>query len=104
MIARLKKNDVVVVIAGDDKGQQGPIIAIDRKNDRVKVRGVAIATRHQKPKSNKDVGKIVKEEAYIPACKVMPVCPETKMGCRVQVNLNEQGERVRMSHHARIEL
>ena len=104
MLARLKKNDVVVVIAGENKGHQGPIIAIDRKNDRVKVRGVAVATRHQKPKSNKDVGKIVKEEAYIPACKVMPVCPETKTGCRVQVSLNEQGERVRMSHHARIEL
>ncbi len=104
MLARIKKNDVSRRNAGESKGLQGPIIAIDRKNDRVKVRGVAVATHHKKPKSNKDVGRIVKEEAYIPACKVMPVCPETKTGCRVQVSLNEQGERVRMSHQARIEL
>lgn len=104
MLARLKKNDVVVVISGDDKGKQGQIIAIDKTNDRVKVRGVAIVTRHQKPKSNKDVGKRVQEEAYILACKVMPVCPETKKACRVQVRLNDQGEKVRMSHRAQVEL
>jgi large subunit ribosomal protein L24 len=104
MIARLKKNDVVVVIAGKYKGQQGPIIALDKKNDVVKVRGVALMTCHRKAKSNKEVGKIVQEESYMPACKVMPLCPETKKACRVQVRLNEQGERVRMSHHAQIEL
>jgi large subunit ribosomal protein L24 len=104
MIARLKKNDVVVVISGKYKGQQGPIIEIDTKNDFVKVRGVAIKTCHRKAKSNKEVGKIVQEESYMPACKVMPLCPETKKPCRVRVKLNDQGERVRMSHRAQIEL
>lgn len=104
MLTRLKKNDLVVVISGDDKGKQGAIIAIDQASGRVKVRGVAIMTKHQKPKSAKDVGKKVQEEAYISASKVMPVCPETKKGCRVRIQLNEQGEKVRMSHRAQVEL
>lgn len=104
MLARIKKNDVVVVISGSDKGKQGQIISIDKKSDRVKVRGIALMTKHQKPKSEKDTGKKVQEEAYISASKVMPVCPETKKACRVQVRLNEQGERVRMSHRAQSEL
>lgn len=104
MLARLKKNDVVVIISGDDKGKQGAIIAIDKKSDRVKVRGIALVTKHQKPKSGKDVGKKVQEEAYIAACKVMPMCSETKKGCRVQVKLNGQGDKVRMSHRAQVEL
>ena len=104
MLARIKKNDVVVVISGSDKGKQGQIIAIDQEGGRVKVRGIALMTKHQKPKSAKDVGKKVQEEAYISASKVMPVCPETKKGCRVQARLNEQGEKVRMSHRAQSEL
>jgi len=104
MLTRLKKNDLVVVISGDDKGKQGAVIAIDPSSGRVKVRGVAIMTKHQKPKSAKDVGKKVQEEAYISASKVMPVCPETKKGCRVRIQLNEQGEKVRMSHRAQVEL
>lgn len=100
MVSRIKKNDTVVVLSGKDKGKQGEVIAIDRKNDLVKVRGIAIATKHQKPRSAQEKGKIVKEEAFIHACKVMPVCPETNKGCRVRSVVNEQGKRVRVSHRS----
>lgn len=52
-MAKLRKGDTVVVIAGKDKGKQGTILAV--KADRVKVQGVNIVTKHQKP--NQVLGK-----------------------------------------------
>ena len=62
-MAKLRKGDTVVVIAGKDKGKQGTILAV--KADRVKVEGINIVTKHQKP--NQMLGKeggIVKQEAF----------------------------------------
>lgn len=44
-MAKLRKGDTVVVIAGKDKGKQGTILAV--KADRVKVEGINIVTKHQ---------------------------------------------------------
>jgi large subunit ribosomal protein L24 len=104
MLSRIKKNDTVVVISGKDKGKQGEVIELDRKKGLVKVRGVFLATKHKKPRSEKEVGKIVQEERFIASCKVMPVCPETKMGCRVKVRELEGNKKVRMSHGAQVEI
>ncbi|WP_163069490.1 50S ribosomal protein L24, partial [Acinetobacter baumannii] len=52
-MAKLRKGDTVVVIAGKDKGKQGTILAV--KADRVKVEGINIVTKHQKP--NQMLGK-----------------------------------------------
>ena len=46
-MAKLRKGDQVIVIAGKDKGKQGTILAV--KDDRVKVEGVNIVKKHQKP-------------------------------------------------------
>lgn len=104
MLARIKKNDLVMVISGKDKGTQGHVIAIDRDNDSVQVKGVAIVTRHKKASGPKQAGGIVREERFIPACKVMPVCPESKKPCRVKVRINQDGSRTRVSHRSQAEL
>lgn len=104
MLARIKKNDLVVVISGKDKGKQGHVIAVDRDTDTVQVKGVAIVTRHKKARGPKEQAGIVREESFIPACKVQPVCPETKKPCRVRVRINQDGTRSRVSHRSQAEL
>jgi len=44
---KIKRDDEVIVIAGKDKGKQGTVQAV--KNDRIKVEGINIVTKHQKP-------------------------------------------------------
>lgn len=62
---KITKNATVLVLTGKDKGKQGQVIDILHKKGKVKVKGVAIVTRHKKPRRQGETGGIVKEEGYI---------------------------------------
>jgi large subunit ribosomal protein L24 len=100
MLHRIKKNDLVMVISGKDQGKQGSVIEVDIKNDKVKIKGIAVVTRHVKARSADKKSAIVKEESFIHASKVMPVCPTTKKPCRVRSKVLEDGSKVRISHRS----
>jgi ribosomal protein L24 len=64
---KLKTGDNVVVITGKDKGKEGKIIAVDRKNNRVMVEGVNMVSKHMKPTPMNQQGGIIKKEGFIDA-------------------------------------
>ena len=68
---RIKKGDMVKVIAGKDKDKEGKVIAVDTKNHRVLVEGVNMVTKHTKPSAANQQGGIVETEAYIAVSNVM---------------------------------
>jgi large subunit ribosomal protein L24 len=70
----IKKNDIVVVLSGRDKGKKGKVISTDAQGGKVVVEGVNMATKHRKPRRQTDPGGIMHQETPIYACKVMPVC------------------------------
>ncbi|MFA6066188.1 MAG: 50S ribosomal protein L24 [Candidatus Babeliaceae bacterium] len=72
-MAHVKKNDMVVVLTGKDKGKKGTIIDILLKKGKVMVKGVAIATRHVKARKQGEASVIKKEESYIDISNVMLV-------------------------------
>lgn len=82
---KLKKGDLVQVIAGKDKKKKGRVLTIDRKANRVVVEGVNVMTKHQKPSGNQP-GGIVKTEAAIDASNVMYVHngKPTRLGFKVE--------------------
>lgn len=96
MLARIKKDDLVVVVSGRDKGKQGHIVAIDHKKERVLVKDVAIVTRHIKAKRQGEKSRIAKEESFIQFCKVMPICPSCKKRCRIQVKMLDDNKKARI--------
>lgn len=96
MLARIKKDDLVAVVSGKDKGKQGHIVTIDVKNERVIVKGLGLVTRHVKAKRQGEKSRIAKEEGYISFCKVVPVCPSCKKPCRVQIKVAEGGKKARV--------
>lgn len=61
----IKKNDVVRVITGSDKGKSGLVIEISLKKGKVKVAGVAIAARHYKARREGEASAIKKSERFI---------------------------------------
>ena len=73
MPAHVKKGDVVIVTAGDDKGKTGEIVSVDTKANRVVVRGVNIHKRHLKPTQGRPQGAIVEMELPIHMSNVSPV-------------------------------
>lgn len=96
MVARIKKNDTVVVLTGKDKGKTGSVIEILPKKGKVVVKGVAVITRHVKARKQGDVPGIKKEESYIDEAKVMPVCTACQKPCRVNSKLLENNKRARV--------
>ena len=60
----IKKGLKVKVLTGKDKKKEGEVIEIDRKNTRVKVKGINIVKKHVKTTKEKK-GGIVSKESYI---------------------------------------
>lgn len=70
---KIKKDDLVKVIAGKDKGKEGKVLAVDTKNNTVLVEGVNIVHKHSKPSMQNQAGGIIEKEAPIDLSNVMYV-------------------------------
>ena len=70
---KLKKGDTVRVISGESKGQEGKILEIITKKDRVLVEGVNMISKHTKPNAKSPQGGIVKQEGAVHISNVMLV-------------------------------
>ena len=89
---RLKKNDLVVVIAGKDRGRQGKILRIDPVQRRVIVERVNLIKKHVRPNPGKNIaGGISEKEAPIHISNVMLVDPDRNTGTRVGRRRDAQG-------------
>ena len=68
---KIKKGDMVKVIAGKDKDKEGKVIAVNHKNGTVLVEGVNMLTKHTKPRMANQNGGIIHQEGPIDASNVM---------------------------------
>jgi large subunit ribosomal protein L24 len=99
-MARIKKNDLVVVVSGRDKGKQGRVLEVLKEQDRVIVEGVQRATIHKKVGQSQRgarTGGIETVDSPIHISNVMLVDPETKQRTRVgyRIKTVEQDGRTR---------
>jgi large subunit ribosomal protein L24 len=95
MKTKLKRGDMVSVIAGKDLGKEGKILAVDRAKNRVIVEGINIMTKHQKPNRTNQAGGITRIEAPIHTSNVMYLHKDkpTRLGYKVEVS-EKDGKRV----------
>lgn len=68
---KIKKDDMVKVIAGKDKDKEGKVIAVNKKDNTVLVEGVNMLTKHTKPSAANQNGGIIHQEGPIDASNVM---------------------------------
>ncbi|MBR5137528.1 MAG: 50S ribosomal protein L24 [Clostridia bacterium] len=92
----IKKNDVVIVITGEDKGSKGKVLETNPKTGRVIVEGVNIVKKHKKARSAQQQSGIFEVEASIDASNVMLVCPKCGKPAKVGVVINENGSKSRV--------
>jgi large subunit ribosomal protein L24 len=95
MKLKLKKDDLVKVISGNAKGQEGKIVSIDTKNSRVIVEGVNMIKRHTKPSAADPQGGIVEREASLHISNLMVV--HNGVASRTGRRMNDKGKLVRYS-------
>ena len=85
----IRKDDLVEVISGKDKGKRGKVLRALPFEGKVVVEGVAIVKKAVRPNPNNQSGGIVSQEAAIDVSTVMLVCPKCDAPVRVS---REQGE------------
>lgn len=105
---KIRKGDLVEVIAGNYKGERGEVQEVIRKKDKngrylpnevyVVVAGVNLIKKHQRRTGDirTQVG-IIEREAPIHISNVMLVAPRANKPTRVRIQRTETGERVRYS-------
>ena len=91
----IKKDDVVVVLSGKDKGKQGKVLEVMPKERKVVVEKINMVSRHTKPRRQGDQGGIIQKEAPLYACKVMRVCPKCDKTTRAASKIVD-GKKVRV--------
>ena len=94
---KIKKGDLVKVIAGDSKGTQGKITEVLLAKNRAIVEGANMVSKHTKPNAANPNGGIVKQEAAIHISNLMLVDPKTGATTRVGRKKNDAGKLVRVA-------
>ncbi|GAB4292864.1 MAG: 50S ribosomal protein L24 [Ignavibacteriaceae bacterium] len=80
---KIRKNDSVVVIAGNDTGKTGKVLKVFPKLNRVIVEGINLRKRHTKPNQKNPQGGIIEKEAPIHVSNVMLLDPKTNEPTRI---------------------
>ena len=104
---RIKKGDLVQVLAGKDRGKQGRVLEARPRDRRVIVENLNLAKRHTKPRPIRDStrmgganiipGGIIEKPMPLDVSNVMVVCPTCRQPTRVGVVVKDaKGETVRV--------
>ena len=99
----IRKDDLVVVLSGKDKGKQGKVLGTVPSEAKVVVEGINMVTCHVKPRKQGETGGIVQREAAMYASKVQVVCPKCNKGTRIAHKIAD-GKKSRVCKHCGAEL
>jgi large subunit ribosomal protein L24 len=102
MAMKIRRDDMVKVISGKDRGKTGRVLRVDGKAERVYVEGLNIQKRHQRPRTPRDVqraqeiGGVIEKEGPIHVSNVMLIDPKSGDPTRIGIK-REGGRRVRFA-------
>ncbi|MGH7369776.1 MAG: 50S ribosomal protein L24 [Candidatus Methylomirabilaceae bacterium] len=92
----VKKNDLVVVIAGKDRGKRGKVLKVIAKIDGALVEKLNFVKRHTKPGRTSKQGGILERESPIHVSNLMLVCTKCDRPVRVRHSRLADGRKVRV--------
>jgi large subunit ribosomal protein L24 len=95
-VSRIKRDDLVLVIAGKDRGKQGQVRQVLPRENRVMVQGVNMIKRHMRPRAMGTQAGIIEKEAPIHVSNVMLICKSCGKPTRVAVRVRPDGVKARI--------
>ena len=93
---RIKKGDTVLVISGREKGKQGTVLKVLRRESRVLVQGVNMVKRHTRP-SQVSAGGVLEKEAPVHISNIAFVDPKEGGATKLGVKFLKDGRKVRVA-------
>ncbi len=94
---KIRKGDIVKVIAGESKGQQGKVLEVLIEERRAIVERVNLVSKHTKPNAKNTEGGIVNQEAPVHISNLMLVDPKSGEATRVGRSRGDDGKLVRIA-------
>lgn len=94
-LSKLKKGDMVKVLAGKDKGKTGKVLTVIPEKNKIVVEKVNIIKKHKRP-DQKSKGGIVEKEGSINISNVGLFCNKCNKAVRIQSKKLEDGKKVRI--------
>lgn len=91
----VRKNDIVIVTAGRDKGKKAKVMMVFPLKDRALVEGVNYVKKHARKTKQDQQGGIVQKEMPIHVSNLSIVCPKCNVGVRTGVNKSADGSKAR---------
>jgi large subunit ribosomal protein L24 len=93
---RLKKNDLVEVATGKERGKTGKVLRVIREKNQVLVEKINMIKRHTRPSPTTGQGGIVEKEAPLNVSKVKLICPKCTTATRFHMTTTGEGKKVRV--------
>lgn len=94
---KIKKGDLVIVLAGNSRGKQGKVLEILVDAQRALIEGVNLVSRHTKPNAANPNGGIIKKEAAIHISNIKLIDPKSGKPTRVGRKVDAKGKLVRFA-------
>lgn len=94
--ACLKKDDIIEVIAGKEKGKKGKVLLYVPATQRISIENLNMYKRHMKPSGSNKQGGIIEKEGSMNVSNVLLVCDKCGKGVRIKSKKLEDGKRVRV--------
>ena len=92
----IRKGDIVIVVAGKEKGKRGRVLRLLTKKDRVLVERVNMVKRHTKPSQKHPHGGIVEKEGSIQLSNLSLYCPKCEAARRTGIRVRDDGKKQRV--------
>ena len=92
----IKKDDMVKVLQGKDRGKEGEVMRAFPAEGKVIVDGVNVVKKHQKPTRSTMQGGIIDKDMPLPAAAVALMCPACGKPTRIGFRRDDQGRKVRV--------
>jgi large subunit ribosomal protein L24 len=92
---RIRKNDIVRVMSGREKGKVGRVLKVDRDAGRVIVEKINMVKRHAKPGKSNPQGGIIEKEAPLAYSNVSIMCDKCNKPTRIVMVIEDSGEKHR---------
>jgi len=87
---KIKKNDQVLIISGDDKGKKGKVLKVSSKTGRILVEGVNLVKKNIKPKKSGQKGQTVQTPNFLSVAKTKIICPKCGKSSRIGFEIGEK--------------
>lgn len=98
---RVRRNDTVQVVTGDEKGKTGKVLSVDRASGRVVVEGVNFVWKHLRRSQQHPHGARIQKEAALNASNLRVICQSCSKPTRVAIKKLESGEKTRICRKCR---